>query len=113
MRPSCLVDVGFGPRAMAKDDFDFPASPDFEFPIRDSISDYSSRVDFAPSAAGPFRRVWGHVGQISESRNAANKTTGFKFDVVCKFPYRIKDFGKRKLMRAGFSPGSWRIFPMP
>ena len=92
----------FDPRTQASTDFDMPLSPDFEIKHWNDSANSMSRIDLTPTAAMPFQRIWGVVGSISESSGAENTTTGFKFEIIAKFPYRIEGFGPSEAERSWF-----------
>ena len=50
-------------------------------------------MDFTGDYASDFQLVWGYVATIEESKTAENTDTGYRFEIVCKFPYRIRGFG--------------------
>ena len=84
----------FDPRGAVDDaQPDFPASPDFELVNWATSSDSSTRLDFSDVFAARFPRIWGFASSIEGSKGAENTDTGYRIEVVCRFPYRIKDFG--------------------
>ena len=89
---------------MTDDDFDVPISPDYTFTQWRAIADSSTRVYFPTAAAVRFHRIWGYVALIEERKEADNTTAGYRFEVICKSPYRIRDFGKSDPERSWIYP---------
>lgn len=83
----------FDPRTAKPEEApDIPESPDFKLVNWLVSTDSSTRLDFSDDFAIKFQRVWGYVASIDETK-AENTDTGYRFEIVCRFPYRIRDFG--------------------
>ena len=84
----------FDPRASVVDAApDFPESDQLALVNWAVAADSCARLDFADAFASDFQRAWGYVATIDESDGADNTDTGYRFEIVCKFPYRISGFG--------------------
>ena len=84
----------FGARTSAPDAApDFTGSPDFQLANWAVGTDSFARIDIAGDLLTQLSRVLGYVSPIEESRAARNTDTGYRFETVCRFRYRIKDFG--------------------
>ena len=68
------------------DKLDFPDSADFEVTPWTLTPDRCTRIELSPNLAWKYRRIFGLVVRIEETK-ADNTTTPFRLDIACKFSF--------------------------